>query len=226
MADRCADQYKDSEFWLQYFGIQPRRQMPALSDGRCDRACQGYRIPGYLKPAANSSDAITLYCPQCHGEGIYSLKALSVERTAAPPPKILSAIESESDVEPENRLIEVINLNDCSSAEILDAPGFVYIGRQAEWRGHYLHASPLANPFREGLSGDLNEVCEMFLAEKLNPALETRTGALWNYLSCFAKRVVAGEVLKLGCWHAPQRCHGYDLAAAIMQVAREGGTHD
>jgi hypothetical protein len=223
----AANQYSDSDFWRAYFGLpQVEKGLPELDgEGRCSHPrCpgKGGRIPGFQKEFSFWEGkrqvvvrgAIHVYCPVCHCEEYYDLPPLP-QASKVEPPSILS--QSTASGLP----VEVINLKATGPA-ILSAPGLVYIGRQMEgWKGHNLHASPLANPYKVGLHGDRNAVCEKFLADDLNPALSNCFGPVWETVLALAKRVLAGERLKLACWCSPERCHGYDLAAAITSVANQ-----
>lgn len=217
----------DHQFWAEYFGLPTTvtQGLPPLDgEGRCDRPdCpgKGGRIPGFQKErremvgkaVTTIPGAIHVYCSQCHCEQSYALSLLP-STPANKAPKILGQSTGIGTV-------EVINLKAATPA-ILSDPSVVYVGRQFEgWRGHNLHASPLANPYRVGFHGTRHEVCEKFLSEDLNPALENCFGPLWEMVLSLAKRVLAGEHLKLACWCSPERCHGFDLAAGILSVANQ-----
>jgi len=217
-------EFADSEYWRSRFGLpQVEMGLPELDEhGRCDRSdCpgKGGRIPGFQKEQVFNrgkavyrvQGAIHIYCPSCHREQFYDLPLLP--RADNPPPILGQGAGMGT--------VEVVNLRSCQPS-ILSDPGVVYVGRQVEgWKGQNLHASPLANPYRVGFHGDRNEVCEQFLARELNPALERCFGPVWESVLALAKRVLAGESLKLACWCSPERCHAYDLAAAIMSVANQ-----
>ena len=220
----------NGDFWRDRYGLKPSGKLPELdAAGKCDRPdCRGCRIPGYLKPvdaflsaSSNSetririAEAIVLRCPDCNREAVFPLK--SQGEPTAEAPSILEPLASAA-------TIEVINLSK-HRPSILNAPDVVYVARQAEWRGQYLHASVLSNSFRVGLQGTRHEVCEKFLAEILNPALEVRAGSVWDALLNLAQRFAAGESLRLACWCAPERCHAYDIAAAVKEIAREIANH-
>lgn len=216
-----------SNFWRDRYGLKPVGKLPDLdAQGRCERPdCQGCRIPGYLKPvdsflssSANTeiririSEAVVLYCPDCNREAVFPLKS-QAEPAAVEAPIILEPQASAA-------TIEVINLAKYRPS-ILAQSDVVYVARQAEWRGQYLHASLLANSYRIGFHGTRHEVCEKFLSEILNPALEVRAGSVWDALLVLAQRFAAGESLRLACWCAPERCHAYDIAAAVKEIAQE-----
>jgi hypothetical protein len=110
-------------------------------------------------------------------------------------------------------MISVANIS--GDRQLLKLPGAVYIGRN--FAG--IPASPLANPFKVGSDGDRHQVCERYLEEVLNPALDIQTGHVWDELSRLAQRVLTGEKLTLCCWCEPQRCHGFDIAAAVDAIA-------
>lgn len=113
--------------------------------------------------------------------------------------------------------IEILNLG--HDRTCLQDPSVVYVGRQME--SLCLHASPLQNPYKVGRDGDRNTVCELNLTQVLNPAMDTRTGPVWDELHRLAQRVVSGKPLKLACWCAPERCHAFDVAAAVRAIATE-----
>ena len=85
----------------------------------------------------------------------------------------------------------VVNLNHGTAYD-------VYIGRANPRRG--LQASPFANPFKVGRDGSRGEVVAKYLQWlQGQPALLARLPEL------------QGKVL--GCWCAPEQCHGHILAA-------------
>ncbi len=68
----------------------------------------------------------------------------------------------------------------------------VYIGRGSQW----------GNPFKIGIDGDRDEVCDRYEREVLpHLDLEPLRG---KYLVCFC---------------APLRCHGHSIARALIQPA-------
>lgn len=114
-------------------------------------------------------------------------------------------------LKPEIKVVSLMNDRDATKR-----PGAVYIGREMQG---WLTASPLANPFKVGRDGDRHQVCELYLEQCLDPALERRKGAIWGELWALADRVRNGESLSLVCWCQPERCHGFDIAAAIKFLA-------
>lgn len=108
----------------------------------------------------------------------------------------------------------VVNLRAERSA--IKQPGFVYIGRQSDRLS--LHASPLQNPFRMGVDGDRDDVCDAYEEEVLEPAIASRKGEVWNELNLLSRRVLQGESLILGCFCEPERCHGHSVARAIASI--------
>lgn len=93
-----------------------------------------------------------------------------------------------------------------SVVHVSRSPYDVYIGRAMPRRG--LKASRWANPFRIGPDGTRDEVIDKY-AEWLDAQPEL--------LACLPE--LAGKVL--GCWCAPERCHGdvlIDLANAVLQT--------
>lgn len=218
---------KDSAFWKQYFELQPSVPMPEIGeDGKCDRSdCPGRRIPGYIKPgdgnAGAMKEAVSLRCTTCHGEKVYPLSAqLPKESSRQSPPLAIPVATVNPLASTQIGQVGLMNLKG-KPGSVLDQPQVHYIGRQIAWKGNYLKDSPLSNPYKVGRDGSRSDVCEKFLVEELNPALEWRRGPVWNEIARLAAIVAKGESICLACWCLPERCHGADVAAAISMVARE-----
>jgi len=107
--------------------------------------------------------------------------------------------------------------------KILDQPGAVYIGRGMP--KYALPPSPLLNPFKIGQEGTRSEVCDRYVDRVLNPAIEAQRGEVWDEIKWLSDRVRRGEKLTLVCWcvepYTGVRCHGFDVAAAVMALAKE-----
>ncbi len=112
-------------------------------------------------------------------------------------------------VKPKGQMVTVVNVKNHSGP-------VTYIGRACAGR----KASPLANPFKITATQNRNQVCDRYLHEVLDPAMDSEHGPVWNELNLLADRVRNGDRLTLGCWCVPERCHGYDVAAAITELAR------
>lgn len=103
-------------------------------------------------------------------------------------------------------MIEVVNI--ARTPDFGKRPGDCYIGRNFWYKGTHLPASKYANPFKIGQGGHTRE-----------SVLRVYTDYL--YESGLAQQVQAdlAGVNRLGCWCAPQPCHGDILAAICEQGA-------
>jgi len=91
--------------------------------------------------------------------------------------------------------VSVVNIRD-------GTPYDVYIGRAVPRRG--LKASPFANPFKIGPDGDRDKVIAKYRVYVLSRPDLLEALADINYA-------------RLGCWCAPERCHGDVLAELIAE---------
>ncbi len=79
----------------------------------------------------------------------------------------------------------------------------VYIGRP----------SVLGNPFIIGREGDRDEVIRRY-RRWLWQELQRGTGPVWDELQRLCELARQGDLV-LGCWCAPQRCHGEVIHASL-----------
>ena len=90
----------------------------------------------------------------------------------------------------------------------------ITVGRKGP-HAHYIgRGSPLGNPFIIGRDGDRDEVCDKYqpwfdnkVAEK-DPAVMAELRAIWH-------KANRPEGVTLGCFCAPERCHGYTIKAYL-----------
>jgi len=85
--------------------------------------------------------------------------------------------------------IEVVKIRECANA--------VYIGR----------GSPLGNPFVIGKDGNRDEVCDKYEAY-FEQQLKRSGSSVEKEIRRLKALLEEHGMLKLGCFCAPQRCHG------------------
>ena len=115
--------------------------------------------------------------------------------------------------------IEVINLKK-AGPEALKDPGTVYIGRQITgWRGHYIHASPLANKSKVGRDGTAEEVCQIYENDQLKPELDSGMGPMFDEIIRLRGMHQKGQLKCVACWCVEEGknkpCHGFSVVKAI-----------
>lgn len=91
-------------------------------------------------------------------------------------------------------------------------PGIVYIGRQMP--GY--EASPLGNPYKAGEHPDPIGMYKRWLWNQLQIDTPQRREIEW-----LAAEYIAGKEILLGCWCAPNPCHGTVVKAAIEWMAKQ-----
>lgn len=106
--------------------------------------------------------------------------------------------------------VQVVNVRS-SNAEV------VYIGRPGRGRA----GSPLGNPYVLKDESHRDAVVEQY-RRWLWQQVRSREGAAWGELVALARRLQAGEPIRLGCWCAPRRCHGNVVAACLGWMVRTG----
>lgn len=104
--------------------------------------------------------------------------------------------------------IAVVNLN----KRIQDERGFIYIGRPG----------PYGNPYRIGKDGDRGACIELFkryLKIISNSSIRHPNSNLLLRLETEMREMIEDEKIhhfKLGCWCAPEPCHG-DILKQILE---------
>jgi len=90
-----------------------------------------------------------------------------------------------------------------------------YIGRYNAKFG----SSALANPFRIDVDGDRDQVIEKYRRWLWDEC--QLKGKAYEELMELVHKYDAGEVIVLGCWCAPQKCHGEVIRRAIEFFAKK-----
>jgi hypothetical protein len=90
-----------------------------------------------------------------------------------------------------------------------------YIGRYHSEFGK----SALANPFKIGVDGDRNEVIEKYRRWLWNEC--QLKGKAYEELMELVQQYKKGEVIILGCWCTPLKCHGEVIRRAIEFFAKD-----
>jgi hypothetical protein len=91
-------------------------------------------------------------------------------------------------------------------------PEIIYIGRRVRGRA----GSPLGNPFKANEHDDPIGLYQVWLAEQLQNDTPAR-----REIERLARLHQAGQDLLLGCWCAPEPCHG-DVVKAVVEEWGEG----
>lgn len=86
--------------------------------------------------------------------------------------------------------------------------------------------TPYGNPFKMDTESQRNEVVDRFAVWWLAPAQDgLREALLTDIRELQHQRLMAGEMvsapIRLGCWCAPQRCHGDVIKRWLERTERE-----
>lgn len=113
----------------------------------------------------------------------------------------------------------------CSVHNLLSEPSLLLGGLNAFYIGRanpkqQLTVGPLANisKMKNKSQGERDRVCNEDLY-RLIRVLEVQSGAAWDELKRLALLVRSGAHVKLLCWCAPLRCHGYAIALVVEGLA-------